>query len=269
MNYLGFKSGQKIEIPSRPQTSKTIYNVANSKYLHTDLSLGTTSNSWNLLINSFYITFCNARDTTPVYFYLSAEERYGNPFTKTYAGTAEIWSQNWDSATSSYYFINLRNNTYLACGSDGIVVQTTSLDSTCKWLATNVSGLTYVFKNYAYSTLYLRASLDGFTVNAKASSSPTTDPLCLWYISDTPYVVLEVPSTAQFLQSYNTTYQLTTSATAPGIVFSLLLVNGTNQYVIQSTWGGYLNVNGDGATLSEYPYTDPGKVPTSGQWIIS
>jgi hypothetical protein len=261
---------QIVESPKKPLTTLKIKNVGDSLYLQTYyINLGSTASTWNITAKSGIVALCNPRDSAaagPLYNYLSADFRLGYPCTKTYCGLDEMWSQTYDSGTSSYSFKSVRWGLYLASGSTGQLVLSSTLDSASRWTQTT-SGSNYLYKNYLYSTLYLRGNPDGYTVKGQTSSSPSSDHLCNWYVDGTRGVTIQESSTSYYLQSLNTVFTRTTDTTQPGTLFVQIPMDGSN-YALQTFYAGYLTANSDNATVSEAFNTDPGKLPSASLWTF-
>jgi hypothetical protein len=261
------KKGKKPRSPFGEGILRNIQSLSNSKYLQLALNLSTSSYYWLLTHTTNIGSLDNALSSDTV-LYLSSEPRFGYPYMKPYCSSTEFWTQTYNSSGNYWTFQSVRySNLYLACGATGLVFLTSYLDDSARWTPTSVSGYdwTIVLQNKANSTLYLRSSPDGLSVNAQPSSSPTTDPLCIWTLDYFVATTINDPDGSNYLNSYNTVYNLY-GVTGPTATFSTPSVDGSYNFAVQSTWGGYMNLNTDGVSISEFPATDPGKLPLTALW---
>jgi len=246
--------------------SRAIQNVGNSLYLQSNVTLGSSSVSWTTSPKSGIVALCNPQDTAaagPIYSFLSGDYRLGQVCTKSYCGSQELWIQTYNSPTNTYTLQNFKWNLYLACGSNGSLVLTNALNNASRWTPISNGG-NILFQNYSYTSYYLRGSLDGVTATANASSNPSADNLCNWFIDSTRNILINISS--NILNSNNTVFETDTSYVV-SMVFALIPLDG-GYWALQTYFGGFLNANPDNLTISEFPYTDPGRLPSSAIWNL-
>jgi len=245
--------------------NRYMQNVQNSLYLQTNCSMNSTPVTWTTSPKGSVIALSNPRDSAgsgPIYTYLSGDMRLNNVCTKSYCGSSELWIQTWDSVTATYTLANFRWNLYLACGTNGNLVLSSTLNNASRWIPYS-SGGNSVFQNYATTTYFLRGNPDGVTVTGSPSLNPYTDNYCNWYIDNTRQILIN--NSTNILNSNNTVFETDTSY-VQSMVFAMIPVG--SYWALQTYFGGFLNANPDNTSIGEYPYTDPGKLPNSALWNL-